>query len=99
MDADPSPAALLEAETTRLCGRCLDALDGEDEPFEAAKTIVPRLGAHWRDDHAEFGFWTPQLLEAGVPPTGRSFITAGGAHRTGARTCCSSPTWKASLRR
>ncbi|UWG49813.1 hypothetical protein AArcCO_0490 [Halalkaliarchaeum sp. AArc-CO] len=68
MAADYSPAALLEAETDRLCGRCLDAVDAEDDRFEAAKTIAPMLGAHWRDDHATFGFWTPQLLESGVPP-------------------------------
>ncbi|MDX1615726.1 MAG: glucosylglycerol hydrolase [Candidatus Promineifilaceae bacterium] len=29
-------------------------------PFEAARQLTLRLGAHYRDGHAEFGFWLPQ---------------------------------------
>ncbi len=32
-------------------------------PFEAARTIARRLGAHQRDGCAEVGFWAPELLE------------------------------------
>jgi hypothetical protein len=42
-----------------------EVLDAHDDRFEAGKELTPRLGAHWRDGRAEFGFWTPQL--DGVP--------------------------------
>jgi hypothetical protein len=43
-----------------------------DDEFEAATELVTRLGAHYvRDDDGngtgEFGFWTPELLDEGVP--------------------------------
>jgi hypothetical protein len=40
-----------------------------DDDFEAAKELVTRLGAHYDADTgvAEFGFWTPELLDEGVP--------------------------------
>ncbi len=64
--------------TEQLCVHCGETLDAHDDPFEAARSIVPRLGAHWRDGVAEFGFWTPDLesvpaddvvLELFTPPT------------------------------
>jgi hypothetical protein len=57
---------LLHARTSELCAWCDDTLVAHDDPFEAARAIVPKLGAHWRDGHAEFGFWTPELA-AEVP--------------------------------
>ncbi|KTG30745.1 glucosylglycerol hydrolase [Haloferax profundi] len=38
-----------------------------DDTFEAAKELSTRLGAHAEDDAIEFGFWTPELVEDGVP--------------------------------
>src|SRR6056297_986034 len=40
-----------------------ELLDAHDDRFEAAKELTTRLGAHWRDGHADFGFWTPQLVD------------------------------------
>ena len=38
------------------------------EPFEAAQQIAPQLGAHPReDDTVLVGFWTPAIVDAGVP--------------------------------
>jgi len=40
----------------------------EFAPFEAAQRIAPHLGAQPRDDGCvEVGFWTPALVEAGIP--------------------------------
>jgi len=41
--------------------------DVADE-FEAARLIVPFLGAHWKNNRAEIGFWTPELVEQEIPP-------------------------------
>ncbi|WP_418886519.1 glucosylglycerol hydrolase [Halapricum desulfuricans] len=38
-----------------------------DDDFEAAKEIVTRLGAHYEDGVTEIGFWTPEIVDAGVP--------------------------------
>lgn len=38
-----------------------------DSPFEAARQIARRLGAHLVDGHAELGFWTPELVEKAIP--------------------------------
>ncbi|MFC7019184.1 MULTISPECIES: glucosylglycerol hydrolase [Haloarcula] len=54
---------LLDAETAALADRQREVLDAHDDRFEAAKEVTTRLGAHWRDGHAEFGFWTPQLVD------------------------------------
>jgi hypothetical protein len=62
---DSTTAILRETETARLCDQCRDSLDGE-AAFEAAREIVPQLGAHWQGEYAEFGFWTPEL--EGVEP-------------------------------
>ncbi|MGD1992831.1 MAG: glucosylglycerol hydrolase [Anaerolineae bacterium] len=37
-----------------------------DSPFEAARRIVCRLGAHYHDGRTEIGFWVPELLEQDV---------------------------------
>ncbi len=66
MTSIPTPT-LLEEPTATLCATCAAALEDHDDPFVAAKALTPQLGAHWRDGHAEFGFWTPELLEDDVP--------------------------------
>ena len=40
-----------------------------DSPFAAARTLARRLGAHFRPETGitEFGFWTPELTEMGIP--------------------------------
>jgi hypothetical protein len=43
-------------------------LEANHAPFEAAQQIVPHLGAHPREDGSvEVGFWTPAIVEAGIP--------------------------------
>jgi hypothetical protein len=59
--------ALLEAETEALCSWQSDVVDGAESRFEAAKELSTRLGAHLVDEHAEVGFWTPELLDQDVP--------------------------------
>jgi len=58
----PSYSALPEA-TAALVDNQRETLDAHDDRFEAAKELTRLLGAHWRDGHAEFGFWTPQLVD------------------------------------
>ena len=75
----------LPGATAALVDGQRETLDAHDDRFEAAKEVTTRLGAHWRDGHAEFGFWTPQLVDA-VPeadvslelltPTGDVDLTA-----------------------
>ncbi|WP_128225647.1 glucosylglycerol hydrolase [Halobacteriaceae archaeon SHR40] len=64
---DSTTATVRETETARLCKQCQQSLDGE-APFDAARELVPRLGAHWQGEYAEFGFWTPALDDEGIPP-------------------------------
>jgi len=49
--------------TEALCDWQRGHLDRHEDRFEAAREITTRLGAHWRDGHAEFGFWTPELVD------------------------------------
>ncbi len=53
----------LSGEVERLVQFQRETLDAHDDRFEAAEVLTTRLGAHWRDGHAEFGFWTPQLVD------------------------------------
>ena len=53
----------LPAATDALVEFQRETLDAHEDRFEAAKQLTTRLGAHWRDDRAEFGFWTPQLVD------------------------------------
>jgi hypothetical protein len=61
-DAD-APARLLSEATEALREHQRSALDAHDDRFEAAKRLVSQLGARWAGDHAEFGFWTPELAD------------------------------------
>ncbi|PSQ58532.1 MAG: hypothetical protein BRD23_06550 [Halobacteriales archaeon SW_9_67_25] len=40
---------------------------GHDSDFAAAKELAGRLGAHYESGVTEVGFWTPEVVEAGVP--------------------------------
>ncbi|MFC7077727.1 glucosylglycerol hydrolase [Haloarcula halophila] len=53
----------IEDATAALIESQREMLDAHDDRFEAAKELTTRLGAHWRDGRAEFGFWTPQLVD------------------------------------
>ena len=64
-DADPR---LLDEPTDELLDWHRGVVADHDDPFEAAKRLTDRLGAHLDDEgRAEVGFWTPELAEAGVP--------------------------------
>ncbi|WP_255196346.1 glucosylglycerol hydrolase [Halorarius litoreus] len=56
-----SEGRLLDRETQALVDWQREVLDAHNDRFEAAKELTQRLGGHWRDGHAEFGFWTPEL--------------------------------------
>ncbi|MDS0258605.1 hypothetical protein NDI56_04160 [Haloarcula sp. S1CR25-12] len=53
----------LSAETEALVESQREILDAHDDRFEAAKELTTNLGAHWREGHAAFGFWTPELVD------------------------------------
>jgi len=55
---------LLPEATDALRDHATGLVERHDDRFEAAKRLVRRLGGHWRGDHAEFGFWTPELAES-----------------------------------
>ncbi len=58
----------LQLEATReLAALARRSFEEADSPFQAAQSIVKRLGAHFIADKAQFGFWTPELVEQGVP--------------------------------
>ncbi|WP_435062739.1 glucosylglycerol hydrolase [Halobaculum sp. EA56] len=59
--------ALLPDETAALCEEHAAVRADHDDGFEAAKALLPHMGAHVRDDHATVGIWTPGLVEHGVP--------------------------------
>ncbi|SFR69404.1 glucosylglycerol hydrolase [Halogeometricum limi] len=59
---------LLEEPTDELLAWHREVAAEHDDPFEAAKVLTDRLGAHLGDDgRVEVGFWTPELVDAGVP--------------------------------
>jgi len=73
----PTPAVLSE-QTAALVERARADRDAAGDRFEAARSIAERLGAHpIRPEGADpatdapegvaFGFWTPDLVDAGVP--------------------------------
>ncbi len=66
-DALATDVSLRERATERLCERTSERLASADDSFEAARDVVEKLGAHWQGEHAEFGFWTPELVDRSVP--------------------------------
>ena len=57
-------ASLLTDESETLLESQRETLNAHDDRFEACKELTTQLGAHWRGDHAAFGFWTPQLVDS-----------------------------------
>ena len=75
---DGHPPAVLPDRTAALVDRSRADREAADDRFDAAKSIAERLGAHpIRPEGAHpatdppegvaFGFWTPDLVDAGVP--------------------------------
>ena len=76
--ADADPPAILPERTARLRDRAREDREAGEGRFDAARSIAERLGARpIRGDGAdptvdppegvEFGFWTPDIVGAGVP--------------------------------
>ncbi|POG57215.1 glucosylglycerol hydrolase [Haloferax marisrubri] len=62
-----SPTPTLHADRTDdLASWHESVVESNDDDFSAAKSLTTKLGAHRRDGVVEFGFWTPDLVEAGV---------------------------------
>ncbi len=68
MTEDTATCTLDGDRTDRLCDWTADRLAAENDPFDAARVVVERLGAHLDGDVAEFGFWTPELVDEGIQP-------------------------------
>ena len=64
--AYPEPRLLTE-RTQGLISWARATQRDATSPFEAARTIVRRLGVHRRDRYAEVGFWAPELVERDLP--------------------------------
>ncbi|MFC4359400.1 glucosylglycerol hydrolase [Halobium salinum] len=65
---------LLDEQTADLLAWHDDVRESHEDDFEAAKELATRLGAHVTETEdgevaAAVGFWTPDLVEAGVPET------------------------------
>lgn len=63
----PQENGLLKDATQDLVNWARAASHDASSPFEAAQTVVTRLGAHHRDGFTEIGFWAPELVERGIP--------------------------------
>ncbi|ELZ70541.1 hypothetical protein C457_08819 [Haloferax prahovense DSM 18310] len=62
-----SPTPTLHADRTDVLASWHEAVvESNDDDFSAAKALTTKLGAHVHDGVVEFGFWTPDLVEAGV---------------------------------
>ncbi|NNF23224.1 MAG: hypothetical protein HKN63_00250 [Rhodobacteraceae bacterium] len=57
----------LSARAQALADMAETALMSAPTALDAHLQIVRSLGGHWHGDHATFGFWTPELLDARVP--------------------------------
>ncbi|QSG02623.1 glucosylglycerol hydrolase [Natranaeroarchaeum sulfidigenes] len=68
MSENTTTCTVHDTRTKRLCEWTAEQLAAPDDPFDAAKAIVERLGAHLDGDIAEFGFWTPELLDDDIEP-------------------------------
>ncbi|MFP4321967.1 MAG: glucosylglycerol hydrolase [Anaerolineales bacterium] len=58
---------LLEDPTQELVSWAHTILAEAENPFEAQRSIVRRLGAHYSPEGTTFGFWIPHLIEDAVP--------------------------------
>lgn len=64
---DALPIEALPDEAVALADWCQQVITTGETAFSAEQTIARRLGAHWQDGVAQFGFWTPELLDQRVP--------------------------------
>lgn len=60
--------SLNDKATQAITGWARKILSGTGTQFGAAQTCVRRLGAHWRDGRAEFGFWAPEITDDELDP-------------------------------
>lgn len=60
-------AKLSEEATHELVTWTSTVRNEASSPFEAARQLVTRLGAHFRNGFAEVGFWVPELFEQEIP--------------------------------
>ena len=67
MITESSHFRLLRDETQEIMRWQRHIQETATTEFEAAKQIVRRLGAHWKNDRAEIGFWVPELVEMEIP--------------------------------
>jgi len=80
-DAAAPPCRFLEAESEALAAWCERQIETGPTPFEAARRIARRLGAHPAGDLVDaeaqgfegrhwiaFGFWAPEVLERRIAP-------------------------------
>ncbi|MFC6725057.1 glucosylglycerol hydrolase, partial [Halobium palmae] len=72
MDPTPTECRLLDERTADLLAWHDEVVSSHDDEFEAAKELTTRLGAHATETDegettARIGFWTPDLVDAGVP--------------------------------
>lgn len=70
MDAPADrPAVRVDDKRSKaLADWCTEVLHFEHDPFEAARKVCRRLGAHVVKNRTEFGFWAPEILEKRVSP-------------------------------
>ena len=71
-DASSRPGLADRARPLREVARamadtCRDALNTSKTAFDAERVIARTLGGRWVEGRAEFGFWTPELLDHSVP--------------------------------
>lgn len=64
---EANPCTFLEEKTDGLLAWHADVIARHDDEFAAAKELVTRLGAHYADGVTEVGFWTPVIVEEGIP--------------------------------
>jgi hypothetical protein len=65
-----------DTATEALVDTQRETLAAHADRFEAARELTTMLGAHWRDGHAEFGFWTPQLTDVRADAVELELLTA-----------------------
>ncbi|NBC19003.1 MAG: hypothetical protein GVY18_17010 [Bacteroidetes bacterium] len=63
----PSPVRLHDTRTARLLDWIRSIRASDASPFETARALARRLGAHVRDGCVEVGFWTPEIIEQDIP--------------------------------
>lgn len=61
-------ASVFVESATKACVQWVEEVQQEAaSPFDAARRIATRLGAHWEDGRATFAFWFPERIEHDIP--------------------------------